>query len=66
MIPSLLSTGIQKDERSDDEGEIDNNGVIKENDGLEKEGDKHDTNEKFLACEDKDSLTAKKVNKCRN
>ena len=58
MIPSLLSTGIQKDERSDDEGEIEV--YLQKNNSLEMERDKHDTNEKFLASEDKEYLPTKK------
>lgn len=69
MIPSLLSSGIQKDERSDDEAEIEGLTYEKKDEGLERERererDKHDTNEKFPALVDKELLTAKKIVKYR-
>ena len=61
MIPSLLSTGIQKDERSDDEAESDQCSKISTNKSEERE---LDNNEKSVSADDKD-LGPKKMIRCK-
>ena len=60
MIPSLLSTGIQKDERSDDEAEGEQNSKTSENNEKEKDID----NKKSVSADDKD-LGPKKIIRCK-
>lgn len=61
MIPSLLSTGIQKDERSDDEAESDHCSTVKVN---RTEGKDLDNNEKFASNDEKDT-GPKKTMRCK-
>ena len=66
MIPSLLSTGIQKDERSDDEGDID--GYCPEEEVKEREREKLiETSEKSEKISDDkdDKMSTKKIYKSK-